>query len=373
MSRDKKILYTSSTALVLVLLGALFLPGNIGYILTALLLVVAAIAIYFLVKKRPILSINKNTVLLIMIAVGAVCLVLYYLTGVHFGFYKSSTPLSVRSFFKNILPISTIIIAIEFIRYVFLAQNARFIGILSYIIGILSELLVFSTLESITTFSRFMDAMGLYLLPAVTANILYNFLAKNYGFLPGIAYRLLMTLYIHVLPVYPQTPDVLFSFAKLLFPLFIYAFLNALYTKTKRYEKPRTKVAEWISMGLAALFMISIVVLISGAFRYRTIIIATESMTGSLNKGDAIIYKEYDNHYVQEQDILVFLQDGRRIVHRVIEIERINGTNRYYTKGDANSDMDPDYITDADIEGVVLFKIPYFGYLSLWMREAFKK
>ena len=254
-----------------------------------------------------------------------------------------------------------------------MAQNARFIGILSYIIGILSELLVFSTLESITTFSRFMDAMGLYLLPAVTANILYNFLAKNYGFLPGIAYRLLTTLYSYVLPIYPQTPDVLFSFAKLLIPLAIYAFIGALYTKRKSYEKPKSRISGWISMGLAAIFMISIVLLISGEFRYRTLVIATESMTGELTKGDAIVYEEYDDHYIQEQDILVFLQDDRRIVHRVVEIERINGANRYYTKGDANDDMDPDYITDADIEGVVRFKIPYFGNLSLWLRDAFKK
>ena len=373
MSRDKKILYTSSTALVLALLGALFLPGNIGYILTALLLVVAAIAIFFLVKKRPILSINKNTVLLIMIAVGAVCLVLYYLTGVHFGFYKSSTPLSARSFFTNILPITAIIVAIEFIRYVFLAQNAKFMGVIAYMIGILSELLVFSTLTSITTFSSFMDATGLYLLPAVTANILYNFLAKNYGFLPGIAYRLLTTLYSYVLPIYPQTPDVLFSFAKLLIPLAVYAFIGALYSKGKRYEKPKSRISGWISMGLSALFMISIVLLISGEFRYRTLVIATESMTGAINKGDAIIYEAYTDQYIQEQDVVVFRKGNSLIVHRVVDIENINGQIKYYTKGDANDDPDFGYITNANIEGVVLFKLPYCGQITLLIRDAFKK
>lgn len=373
MSKDKKILYFLSVTIVLVLFGALFLPRNNGRIITALLLVISAVAIFFLIKKRPILSINKNTVLLIMVAMGAVCLVLYYLTGVHFGFYKSSTPLTIGRFFKNILPIATIIITIEFIRYILLAQKAKFMGTLAYIAGVISEILVFSTLEYLTTFNRFMDAMGLYLFPALTANLLFNFLAKRYGFLPGIAYRLLMTLYSHILPIYPQTPDVLFSFAKLLIPLLIYVFLNALYSKQKRYEKPKNKIVSWVSMGLAALFMISIVLLISGEFRYRAIIIATESMTGELNKGDAIIYTEYDEHYIQEQDILVFRQNNRRIVHRVVDIERINGANRYYTKGDANEDMDAGYITDADIEGIVLFKVPYFGYLSLWLRDIFPR
>lgn len=357
---------------VLVLLGALFLPGNIGRILTALFLAAAAIAIFFLVKKRPILSINKNTVLWIMIAMGAVCLVLYYMTGLHFGFYKSSTPLSVRSFFRNILPIAAIIVAIEFIRYVFLAQNAKFMGILSYIMGVLSELLVFSTLASLTSLSRLMDAIGLYLLPAVTANLLYNFLAKRYGFLPSIAYRLLTTLYSYILPITPQTPDVLFSFAKLLIPLAIYVFIGTLYTKGKRYEKPKSRIAAWSSMGLAVLFMISIVLLISGEFRYRTLVIATESMTGAIDKGDAIVYEEFDKQFIQEQDVIVFISNDVPIVHRVVYIENINGVTRYYTKGDANENWDTGYITNADIEGIVLFKIPYIGHASLLLREAFK-
>ena len=373
MTRDKKILYILSAPLVLVLLGLLFLPRDSGRVITALLLVAFAVAVHFFVKKRPIPSINKRMVLVIMLAMGAVCLVLYYMTGAHFGFYKSSTPLSIRNFFRYVLPITTIIITIEFIRYVFLAQSARFMGILVYIMGILSELLMYSTLTSVTTFNRFMDVVGLYLFPAITANLLYNFLAKNYGFLPGIAYRLIMTLYSYVLPAYPKTPDVLFSFVKILIPLAIYAFLQMLYFSKKRYQRPRSRIANAVSLGLSALFMISIVLLISNEFRYRTLIIATESMTGEINQGDAIIYETYTDQSIEEEDILVFRKSGSLIVHRVVQIEHINGETRYYTKGDANEDMDTGYITNADIEGAVLFKIPQIGQVTLWMREAFKK
>ena len=52
MSKDKKILYTLSGMIVLVLFGALFLPRNNGRVITALLLVASAVAIFFLVKKR---------------------------------------------------------------------------------------------------------------------------------------------------------------------------------------------------------------------------------------------------------------------------------------------------------------------------------
>ena len=156
-------------------------------------------------------------------------------------------------------------------------------------------------------------------------------------------------------------------------PIFIYVFINALYAKGKKYEKPQSKAKSFAFMGLSAAIMLSIVLLISGEFQYRAIIIATDSMTGEINKGDAIVYEEYEDQYIKEQDVIVFLRNKNRIVHRVVYMERIDGENRYYTKGDANEDMDDGYVTDADIEGVVLFKLPYVGYPSILLRDAFKK
>ena len=372
MSRDKKILYASSFTLVLALLGALFLPRTSGRAITALILAIAAFAILKLVKKRPILDIRKKEVFLIMLAMGAVCLVVYYLTGVHFGFYKSSTPLSVGSFFKNIVPIAVIIIASEVIRYVLLAQKAKFMGLLAFVSGALSEVLVFSTLGYITTFNRFMDAVGLYMLPAVTANVLYNFLSKKYGFLPNIVYRLIMSLYLYVLPVYPQTPDSLYSFAKLVVPLLIYLFISALYAKRKNFVSHRKKAVGYISLGLSVAIMISIVLLISCEFRYRSLVIATESMTGEINKGDMIIYERYDGQQIGEGQVIVFLENNSKIVHRVVEIKNISGEVRYYTKGDANDDFDVGYRLSDDIVGLTDIKVSYVGYPTLWLREITK-
>ena len=373
MSKDRKVIYASSVLLVLALFGALFLPRSNGRVITALILAVFAVAIHFFVKKRPVLSMNKNEVFLIMFAMGAVCLVLYYLTGVHFGFYKSSTPLSVGSFFNNILPIAVIIISVEIIRYVLLAQNAKFVGVFAYVAGVLSEVLIFSTLDYLTTLNRFMDAMGLYLLPAITGNILYNFLAKQYGWLPNIAYRLLMTLYSYVLPVYPQTPDAIFSFAKIVIPIFIYLFIGSLYAKGKTSRKTASKVRELVTTGIFAVIMLSVVLLISGVSRYCLIVIATPSMTGEINQGDAIVYEKYDGQTITEGTVVVFTTNGKSlIVHRVVDIDQKNGTTYYTTKGDANEDVDAGAITEENLRGVVLFKVPQIGNASLWLRDLFR-
>jgi len=373
MSQDKATVHALSIALVLALLCAFFVPSSYAKAIAALILIAFAVAVPVTIKKRSILSHNKTEVFLIMLAVGAVCLVVYYLSGIYFGFYRSSTPFSISSLFKNILPIAAIIIAIEIIRYVLLAQKWRVAHVCAYIGGVMSEVLIFASLEGIHSFSSFMDAVGLYLLPAITANVLFCMLSSKYGFLPIMVYRLIFALYGYVLPVYPQTPDILVSFAKMVVPLLAFWFISALYTKGKAYETTKVKTAKRVSVGAAALIMIAIVMLISARFQYRAIIIATESMTGALNKGDLIVYEAYDDQYLSEQDVVVYQKSDARIVHRIVMIERVDGANRYYTKGDANQEPDDGFITDASIEGVVLFRVPYVGYASIWLREFIRE
>ena len=151
-------------------------------------------------------------------------------------------------------------------------------------------------------------------------------------------------------------------------------FIDMLYEKKRKYAVVKNTCSAVVFVATLVL-MISFVMLISCQFRYRMIVIATGSMEGEIHKGDAVIYEEYeyDKRYIQEQDVIVFRQKDRKIVHRVVSIEYVDGVLRYYTKGDANEDLDAGYITDADIEGVVLFKISYFGQATLWLKEAFKR
>ena len=117
---------------------------------------------------------------------------------------------------------------------------------------------------------------------------------------------------------------------------------------------------------------IGFILLISSQFKYKTLVIATESMTGKLDKGDVIIYEDYDRQYIEKGQVIVFERDGATIIHRVVDIKKINGVLRYYTKGDANESMDSGYITDANIVGIINLKIKYIGYPTLWVRSLFE-
>ena len=121
----------------------------------------------------------------------------------------------------------------------------------------------------------------------------------------------------------------------------------------------------------AALLMVGAGMLVSNQFAVGAYVIATPSMTGELNIGDTAIYVEYDDQLILEGQVIVFEKNGMVTIHRVVDIQNINGANRYFTQGDANSERDSGYIFDSDIIGLVNYKIPWIGYPTLWVRSLF--
>ena len=373
---DKKVIFVFSILLLAVLLLTFGLPiQSGGRLLTAFLLLPSAVLGHFLIRKRSIASINKAQVLLVMAVVAVVCVTLYYMSGLRFGFYQSPYGIRANVILQFILPIAAIVVCSEIIRNILLAQNTKWVSALSYIICVVSEVLIFTNLSSITDFNRFMDFVGLTLFPAITANVLYHYLSKRYGMLPNIAYRLIITLHTYLIPISSGISDSMLAFIKLILPLAIYKFIELLYESKMHYAKGRrTRVSVivfTVTTVIMAFVMVGTVVVTSNQFNYGVYVIGSESMTGELNKGDAAIYEEYDGQLIKTGQILAFEKDGSITVHSVVDIEIIDGEYRYYTQGDTNEDLDNGYITNGNIIGIITMKLPYVGYPTLWIRELF--
>jgi hypothetical protein len=130
MRADKKIIYIISLITLAVLLVLLFVPGNVR-IIAAVTLPISAAASCILIKKRNILSINKGTVLMLMTLISLLYLVLFYLSGLKFDFYKTNYVLNFKLFLNSILPIASIIVASEVVRYVMRSQNSKIADVTS--------------------------------------------------------------------------------------------------------------------------------------------------------------------------------------------------------------------------------------------------
>jgi hypothetical protein len=110
----------------------------------------------------------------------------------------------------------------------------------------------------------------------------------------------------------------------------------------------------------------------------------------TLSIGDIIIVqgvnpKDLNTHY-PNSDIIIFHSpiDGSLIVHRIIATETINGVTYYQTKGDGNGNpwpqtpqsgldpwdsSNPPGVPQNLIVGKVIMRIPWFGWITLFMRN----
>ena len=369
MAKDKKVLYIISFLMFAVLLLALIFSGEDSGVVTACILVPLTALTYVMIKKGGAPSINKKEVLLVSVLIGAIYILLLQMSGTIFGYYHNPYMVTTKTIPSTVLPIAAIIVCTELIRRALVVQKNFLVSLLAYLSCVVAEALSFSGLANISNMNNFMDFFGMTLFPAIIANIYYHYSAKSYGALPNIAFRFIITLYVYFVPQVTALSDAIVSMTKLALPLIMLATVSALYEK--KPKKLPKKANKFTAVGLVFTLVVTVLVamLVSCQFTYGAIVIATGSMTGEINKGDVIIYEEYTNQRIDEGQVIVFRQNDRRVIHRVVGIEMVDGEPRYYTKGDANQSMDVGYRLESDIVGLTDFKIAYIGYPTLWLRE----
>lgn len=321
MAPDKKKIYIVSLSALAAILLALFAPVGMGRPLAAVLLLLTAAAACFFIKKRTALSLNSKTVLLIVGTIGLLYLMFYYVSGLHFGFTKTGYGLKADIIFRLTLPIAAIIAASEILRYVLCAQKDRVASVFAYVICLLGDIVICSNLAGITNFATFMDVIGLTLFPGLLYHLLYNYLSLRYGPWPNLVYRALTVWAFYLIPYGSAISDSLVALFNMLLPIAIWFFIDALYEKKRRYALRKasrfSKVASVILTVLVLVIMVGTVMLVSNQFRFGALVIATDSMTGELNKGDVAIFERYEEQFIAEGQVIVFEQSKSMIVHRV--------------------------------------------------------
>lgn len=152
-------------------------------------------------------------------------------------------------------------------------------------------------------------------------------------------------------------------------------------TADEKKKKRVKKIVGWVftGIGIAIVAFLLFVVIVLAVDKYAhkspvpsffgraTLVVTTDSMSGTIEKGDMIIIDDCDEYAVG--DIITFVDPSDNIVvtHRLI---RIDG-DKYFTRGDANNTEDPRYILKSDIVGKVTGRIPYVGLFAQWFTVEF--
>ena len=93
---------------------------------------------------------------------------------------------------------------------------------------------------------------------------------------------------------------------------------------------------------------------------YEMFLVSSNDMEPTINRGDIVFCKN-----VREQDIVSFYRDDSIIIHQVKRIEEENGQTIYRTGYEKGFGVDIEHLTNKDVIGKYVFKIPWIGNLLL--------
>ena len=329
--------------------------------------------------KKPVLR-NKIDGLLVVLGTTIILMGAFYMLGFKTGFSNSYS-----SIFKNyISPIAWIKVFLivglsELIRYVVVNIECRkkFFNFsyqaLMVIILFFVEMNIATKSYNFSSFNQLYEFFALIFVQSISKNLLLNYVTKRYGIKPCLCYRLIMDLYIYILPIVPKINVFIEGVILLVFPYFVYSLLKSLEDHNKLEPIRKTKKHNKISTIIFSVVFAVLVALVSREFEYAMIAIGSGSMTGTVNKGDAIVYKKYHQNTdtLKEGDIIVYVKENVTIVHRIYRIYNLDGETVYQTKGDYNENADNWVVKKGDITGMVKFRVLLIAWPSVYLNEIF--
>lgn len=277
--------------------------------------------------------------------------------------------------FSNVAVIFLTLFIREVLRYIIV--NARVNRKFQYIIlqalfailCVAIDLYIAPKRYVFTSFTLVYEFLALFLIPSASKNIFLSYISNKCGYLATFFYILIMDLNIYLLPSKANMNMLVEAVILLVFPYLLYSYLKSL--EIRRNVEIKPKKQSKIVSAISTIVFVIMVALVSREFRYSMIGIGSGSMTGTINKGDAIIYDRYKENEEIKGKVIVFRKENRLIVHRVMRQYIVEGKAIYQTKGDYNESMDNWVVETNEIVGVVEYRIPFIAWPSVLLGEIF--
>ena len=345
------------------------------FISASFLGITLALAILFLgFRKDKTTILGKNVFKIVIFYLVLTFFVMYGL-GLIVGFLKNAYSRSFINIFDNIFAPILIIVLTEFIRYVVISANKDKKSIISILTLILILFEIFTTVRTfdISDLSVTFNITATMILPIIFKNLVLSYITFHVGYRIPIIYRLVMDIYLFVVPIIPSLGDYVNSMILISLPILIYISSFSMIDDAADRAEPvfkRKSFTIWdVPVGIV---LITLIALISGFFPHYMIGIGSDSMKPTISKGDAVILEKInDKTNLKKGDIIAYSNGKLIIVHRINEVNISDNDITYTMKGDANNGNDPRKVSRNQIKGIVKFKIPYIAWPTVWLTELF--
>lgn len=105
-------------------------------------------------------------------------------------------------------------------------------------------------------------------------------------------------------------------------------------------------------------------------FGYGIYFVKTGSMEPTISTGSLVVVKARDSEDIKAGDVITFKSEktGNLTTHRVMEVLAEDSLS-FRTKGDANNAEDPMAVNERDVLGVLVFSIPFLGYIINFLQS----
>ena len=342
-------------------------------ITSAFFIVLFIISILMFGFSKNKINLNKKKITILTFIIVIVGIIVTYALGAFVGFLRNGYSQTFKNIVRNTFAPLFIIIFTELFRYNIIRANKNNFKIISLVTVLLTILEILMSLSTNIDwgFIEIYIATTSIIIPLIAKNMLMSYLSYEIGYLPCLIYRLIIELQIYLVPYVPNFGDYLKSMYGLIMPTVVFSYASSLIDEyndgiKQEYIAQKTRIIE----GFFYVFIFLFIALISRVFPIFMMGVGSESMTGTINKGDAVIaYKDIKEPKIEVNDIIVFESPGKILIHRVVEIEEIDGIKYYRTKGDINGTRDNLDTTIDKIQGKVKYRIPYIAIPSVALSE----
>lgn len=375
MKKSFKQLLTIQIFMLLVIITGFFSGTIFKSDLKVLFLFISFIALYSVFKLDIKNDFKQKKILKTVI----ICLLFYfifiYISGLFTGFARTIYTFGFTDIIYNIIPTIIYIVLMELIRYIYLTKsdNNKAIIILSCIIFILYDSFSKYYLYNFSVSDDVYEYIGLVVLTSISRNIFLSILCSKSNVINCIIYRIVMEIYIFIIPIVPNFGPYLNSVLETAFPLLVGLIL--IKPTVKFLPSPKKNRYSRIASFIVPTILLIIVLLNTGLIKYQMFVIGSNSMNTYIYRGDVIIARRANSKEVKnikKGEILVFRWNNKIISHRVYNVIKKDGKVYFKTKGDNNDQVDNNIAKEKDVIGTVSFRIKYIGLPSIWLREALR-
>jgi signal peptidase len=212
------------------------------------------------------------------------------------------------------------------------------------------------------------------IVPVLTSNMLLTYLAVGAGLPAMLVYRLGTLSTTLLLPILPKFDWYMIGISAILLSLATYIVIDRAQQGRQQHGRRHHFHIQRASNITFIAIMIALVLFMTGALRYKPVVIVSDSMKPLYSRGAIVLVRMgYDPMDIESGDIIQYKhkQTGQVITHRVVDIQQAangSGERVFITKGDNNQSQDIP-VEQSQVLGVVRAQVPYLGWPTIWLRS----